>query len=308
MTIGNIRENIKKELASLYPEREITGITRILFEYRMGLPQHETGLQRDRELGEADVDWFKQALARLKENEPVQHITGLAEFYGLLLRVNRDVLVPRPETEELVDWIVQSGHGGVGQGGVGQSGVGQGGGLRILDIGTGSGNIALALARNLENPVIFATDISEPALAIASENARTHGCAIELRRHDILSRGSVEESPGTDIAEDSFPEMDIIVSNPPYIPSGEAGSLHANVREYDPPGALFVPDMDPLLYYRNICSFAREKLKKGGWLYLEIHEKYGKQAVRLLEEHGLTRVEMRIDLNRKDRLVRGQKP
>ncbi len=313
-TIQNLRENIKKELAELYPDREIDSITNILLNFRLerrwsgtgspgpgieakgdgpgirksampgpltGLQNHEIGLRRHEILSQSELEWFEAATGRLKEGCPVQYITGETEFYGLTLRVSRAAMIPRPETEELVRWILESHRGER---------------IRILDIGTGTGCIALALAKHLPASTVFATDASGEALELARENAGNLGLNVSFMLHDI---GNHEADAGRTV--------DLIVSNPPYIPRGEKESLAPNVKDFEPESALFVPDDDPLVFYRHIAGFGRENLPPGGMLYLEIHEAFGTPVCRLLERSGYQQIELRRDINGKDRMVRARK-
>jgi release factor glutamine methyltransferase len=281
-TIQSIRESIKKELAGLYPEREIEAIIGVLCLYRLDLKRHEIGLRKHEILMPPDREWFIQAISKLKEQIPVQHITRETFFYDLRLSVSPAALIPRPETEELVKWIIDD-----------ESGYG----TRIWDIGTGTGCIALALAANLSSPKIFASDLEDGALALARENARILKLEVEFLKHDILN-----EAPPPSVSN-----LDIIVSNPPYIPMREKEALDSNVRDHDPEEALFVPDEDPLLYYRHIAKCDIRNFEKGRKLYLEIHENFAESIRQLLEEQGYTDIIIKKDIHGKDRMVRAQK-
>jgi release factor glutamine methyltransferase len=301
-TLQTIRENIKKELAGHYPDREIESLSEILFSHRLDIRGHEIGLRRNEILKPGDAAWFSEAIDRLKKAIPVQHITGETEFFGLKLKVGPEALIPRPETEELVQWILED----IGAGKPPQNP----GGVSILDIGTGTGCIALSLASRLPEATIFATDIHSPALDLARENTRRLGLNVKFLLHDILRAGETAASSGTGRGDEwkaaGFPELDLIVSNPPYIPVGERDSLDANVRESDPPSALFVPDADPLLFHRHIAGFGRRNLRSGGLLYLEIHERSGPLILQVLEQAGFREIVLRKDINGKDRMVRAR--
>jgi release factor glutamine methyltransferase len=225
-----------------------------------------------------DIEWFSHAISQLKKQTPVQHITGETGFFELTLKAGPEAMIPRPETEELVQWILED-HAGEC--------------CRILDVGTGTGCIALALASKLPDAAVVATDISPPALDLARENARRLGLTIEFVLNDIRK----EDLPG------ESPMPDLIVSNPPYIPMAEREYLDANVRDFDPPRALFVPDEDPLLYYRHIAGLGKKVLRPGGMLYLEIHEKSGRQIKDLLQISGFENIILRRDINGKERMV-----
>lgn len=278
-TIQIIRENIKKELKAQYPAREIEAICDILFSYRLHLKKHEIGLKRKNILTQGDQEWFSRAIMKLKEGCPVQYITGQAEFFGLLLDVTPDVLIPRPETEELVQWIIGENtvHDPV-----------------ILDIGTGSGCIALALKKHIPGSSIIAVDVDGSALVVAAKNASNLQLELQFFLHDILAKTPPE----------CFPPADIIVSNPPYIPRREREAMPAHVRDQEPATALFVPDDDPLQFYTAIAGFSREQLEEGGQLYLEIHEKFGTEVLDLLKEKGFVGIELRKDINGKERMIK----
>ncbi len=282
-TIQIIRENIKKELKAHYPDREIDAIIDILFGTRLQLKKHEVGLKRKKILAPSDQEWFDRAIRKLKSGYPVQYITGQAEFYGMVLDVTPDVLIPRPETEELVRWIIE--------------------GIphprpMIMDIGTGSGCIALALKKHIPRSQVMATDVEAAALDVASRNAAKLDLDLQFYQHDVL-----ENDPPKD-----WPKIDILVSNPPYIPGSEKITMASHITAHEPPGALFVPDENPLLFYLSISGFAKRQLKEGGALYLEVHEKFGKQAADLMNEHGFQSVELRHDINGKDRMLKAIHP
>lgn len=282
-TIQIIRENIKKELKGHYPDREIDAICDILFGTRLHLKKHEVGLIRNKILTQPDQEWFDRVLRNLKAGYPVQYVTGRAEFDGLVLDVTPDVLIPRPETEELVRWIIEDlphPH------------------PLIMDIGTGSGCIALSLKKHIPGSTLIAMDVDGSALVMASKNAAKLELDLQFFLHDILS----EDSPK------GLPQADIIVSNPPYIPVSEKQHMPIHVIDHEPQGALFVPDENPLVFYSSIARFARQQLKEGGQLYLEIHEKYGMKVSDLLNTEGFSGLELRQDINGKDRMIKAIYP
>ena len=285
-TIQSLREIIKKELAGLYPEREIESITEVLLQHRLNIMRHEAYSRKKEVLVAEDSAWFSRAIDRLKESTPVQHITGETEFFGLRLKVGPQALIPRQETEELVQWILED------RSGTRTPSMEP---LRILDIGTGTGCIALALARNFPDAAVYATDIESRALNLARENARRLGLRVDFLMHDIRLHPGIPEK---------FSGLDLIVSNPPYVPYHERESMHPNVRESEPPSALFVPDEDPLVYYRSIAGFGRQALKRGGLLFLEIHERYGSGVREILAKSGFKEIVLRKDIHGKDRMIR----
>jgi release factor glutamine methyltransferase len=282
-TIQTIRENIKKQLKEQYPDREIDAMCDILFRTRLHLKKHEVGLKSKEIPAQTDQHWFDRAIRKLKAGYPVQYITGQAEFYGMVLDVTPEVLIPRPETEELVRWIID--------------------GVTdprpvIMDIGTGSGCIALALKKHISGSFIIAMDVDGSALVMASKNANRLELDLQFFLHDIL-----DENPPT-----GLPLADIIVSNPPYIPTGEKKTMPTHIKDHEPGTALFVPDKNPLLFYVSIAGFARQQLIEGGQLYLEVHEKYGMKVIDLLETEGFSGLELRQDINGKDRMIKAIRP
>ena len=282
LNIQSLRENIKKELHGLYPEREINSLFEILVDDRLGFKGHEIGLNRLMELDNNDVEWFREAISRMRDFYPVQYITGSTEFLGIPLKIKPGVLIPRPETEELVEWIrIEN----------------QLENPRILDVGTGSGCIAIALKKLLPGSEITATDISAKALAIAGENANSLDLQIFFREHDIKTGQALPDLQG----------FDIIVSNPPYIPESEKSGMDRNVADFEPFEALFVPDRDPLIFYRLIAEFSRENLNVGGLIYFELHEHLAEQVSDMLLKNGLTDISVRRDINGKSRMLKCSK-
>jgi release factor glutamine methyltransferase len=278
-TIQSIRENIKKELREQYPAREIDAIAEILICQRLHLEKHEAGLKRDETLSPADQQWFGKALRYLKDGYPVQYVIGQAEFCGLTLDVTPEVLIPRPETEELVHWVIEAC--------TDQAPV-------IIDIGTGSGCIALALKKYIPGSYILATDVDGSALVMATKNAGKLEVDVQFFLHDILT----ERLPR------GLPLADIIVSNPPYVPMRERKTMPTHVKDHEPSAALFVPDDHPLLFYASIAGFAHDHMKVGGHLYLEVHEKHGLKVMDLLQKEGFMELELRKDINGKDRMIK----
>lgn len=219
-------------------------------------------------------------LVRLARFEPIQYIIGKTEFCGLTLKVSSDVLIPRPETAELVDWIVSD---------CPQSG------LRVLDIGTGSGCIAITLAERMVEAEVSAWDISEKALAVARENALRNNVRIAFSCMDVFN-----EPTGTSV-------FDIIVSNPPYITESERAEMERNVLDYEPETALFVPDTDPLRFYRRIAHIGNQMLKPGGKLFFEINRAYGSETAAMLKYGGYSQVEVRSDSYGNARMIKAIK-
>jgi release factor glutamine methyltransferase len=226
---------------------------------------------------------FQQALQEMSENKPLQYVLAQTEFYGFAFKVNTHVLIPRPETEELVQWIVQENK-------TTQP-------LSILDMGTGSGCIAITLAKKLAQAQIYALDISTEALEMAQINAAIHQAKICFLQGDILS------FPDLNFL---LPEkLDVIVSNPPYIPQAEKKLMRKNVLDYEPHLALFVEDTKPLIFYEKIAAFAHSFLNPKGKLYVEINEQFGQEVEALMQKQGFQNIEIKQDLAGKDRFVRG---
>ena len=219
---------------------------------------------------------------RLLTHEPIQYILGEAYFYGLKFSVSPDVLIPRAETEELVDWIISEEKDPY---------------KRLLDIGTGSGCIPISIDKNSATEQIEGWDISEEALKLARYNAERNSSKVQFSRHDIFDTTSVSESP----------KWDVIVSNPPYVLMEESALMEKNVTDFEPHLALFVPDNDPLIFYRAIAQFAAVHLQPHGSLYFEINEKMGEQTAGLLREHGFKDILTRKDLEGKDRMLRARR-
>lgn len=280
-TRRKILNSLTASLEPIYGSREALSIARLALEELMGWTQRDFLLDADAPLTLTDeqtksLDDLQEDLIQAK---PAQYIFNKAEFYGLDFFVAPGCLIPRPETELLVEWIKKENKTG-----------------RVLDIGTGSGAISIALAYQSDFE-LTAIDISEEALKIALRNAEKHNLTIEFQRVDILN-------PEASFVEQEF---DIIVSNPPYIPDSEAQDMHANVINYEPHLALFVPDNDPLLFYRKIAQIGLTTLNNKGLLYFEIHENFAEQTAEMLKGLGYENIEIRKDINDKDRMIRCQK-
>lgn len=274
-------QKIKNELEGFYPAQEIQGFIRLIFSHYLNLSSTQMILQPDRPIEPVLQREIEMVITRLKKYEPIQYILNETEFYGLKLTVNPHVLIPRPETEELVDWILKSPVPVP---------------TSVIDIGTGSGCIALALKKFLPHSEVLAVDISGKALETAGRNAEALGLHIDLRLLDLLSKPETGQW------------FNLIVSNPPYVRSSERMQMLPNVTKYEPPEALFVPDEDPLLFYRSIIEFSDSQLIKGGWIYFEINEALGQDISRLLDENGFSAIEIKKDLNGKERMARCMKP
>lgn len=274
---------IKNSLKDLYSPSEVNGMVRLIMEKVCHIPPHHYLTGRDTVVPENEKKRIKKITEHLRRMEPIQYILGIADFYSLEFEVDSSVLIPRPETEELVDLIIRE-HAGTK--------------MNILDIGTGSGCIAITLARHLKEAKVTAIDISTEALGIAERNALKNNTPVTFIHTDILT----PEKAGADIPG----PFDLIVSNPPYIKELEKKEMETNVLGYEPHLALFVPDDDPLLFYRNIARFGKRKLKKGGWLYFEINALHGRDTAGMLQGEGYENIELIRDLSGKDRIIKAR--
>jgi release factor glutamine methyltransferase len=270
--------SIRKELAGIYAKDEIESLVFLIFEKLKGYSRTQFLLANEEELSEDDLKEIRKIVARLKSHEPIQYILGVAEFYGLSFHSVPGVLIPRPETEELVQWIVQEN---------------QHPAPTILDIGTGTGCIAISLQKNIDNPTVLACDISTVCLETARRNAELNAVIVSVFEYDILNN-----SP-----EINIPELDIVVSNPPYIREAEKSLMDKNVLEFEPELALFVPNEKPLIFYEQIADFSRVHLKNRGRLYFEINEAFGTECCKMLQEKGYSEIVLKKDIHGKDRMI-----
>ena len=259
-------------------DEEIATIAYMVFEEVFHLDKAE--ILTNKKVADPQQERLQKISERINQHEPVQYILGKASFYGRIFSVSSAVLIPRPETEELVAFVKEhalkmNSHR-----------------VHILDVGTGSGCIAITLGLELTNATVTAIDISEAALEVASGNAKKLGANVDFRLHDILKQ-PITFSP------------DIIVSNPPYIPYGERVQMARNVTAFEPGMALFVPDDDPLIFYRTLATTAQQSLRKGGLLATEIHEAFGDDVKNLFLSCGFTKVEVVRDIFGKERIVKG---
>ena len=274
---------IKKSLKELYPPSEVSSLVRLIMERVCNILPHHFLFCKDKELSESEKKRIHEIVERLKQMEPIQYILGTADFYSLLFEVNPSVLIPRPETEELVERVIIDNADKK---------------IKILDIGTGSGCIAVTLRKHLKKASVIAADISAEALATARRNAKHNNATITFIQTDILNPEKAE-------ADIPF-ILDVIVSNPPYIKEEEKKDMEKNVLDYEPHLALFVPDNNPLLYYWHIAHFGKKKLKKDGLLYFEINAACGKMVVEMLEKEGYKDIELIQDLSGKDRIIKAR--
>ena len=262
-------------------------IKRLLMSHITGLSMTQLLAERDLSLTEEQQKWYDEAIVRLKNNEPIQHILGYSEFYGRKLKCDKRALVPRPETEELVEWIISDWSTVNSQ----QSTV------NCIDIGTGTGCIALSLAKELPLAKVTALDISIDALSLALENAEI----LEVENVDFAEGDILNMDNEHCVAREKYA---VIVSNPPYVRECEKAEMEANVLEYDPHAALFVSNEDPLIFYRSIGEFGLSHLEKDGALYFEINQYLSQETCDLLVAMGYKNVELREDINGNARMVK----
>lgn len=295
MKLGEAERHIKEQLVTVYDESEAATIAALALEHITFLSKADRIVKKDKLLSPHQLEQLNQDIQRLLQHEPIQYIMNKTWFYGMELYVNNTVLIPRPETEELVDWIVKE---------VNASGADvferrpmkadETKQIKILDVGTGSGCIALALKKAMPKAEVWGCDISEAALNVARRNGSALDIRVDFQGMDFL-----------DIAQQKhLPTVDIVVSNPPYIPIAGKSTMNPNVVNHEPHTALFVPDNDALLFYKCLAKFGKHRLYKNGAIYMEIHEDLGKDVVELFEMEGYSHVELKKDMQGKDRMVK----
>jgi release factor glutamine methyltransferase len=278
-TLKDIRPYLSGELASIYPETEINAFANIIMKTLFKVSKLHILTLPECRLTEKNANKVISICRELKMGKPLQYILGETCFYNCLIKVNSATLIPRSETEELVDKIVKENKGFRGT---------------ILDIGTGSGCIAIALAVNLPGTRVLGFDISEGAISLARENALLNNASVDFFTADM-----------TNFDIDSIGNIDIIVSNPPYVRESEKNLMAGNVLNYEPHSALFIPDFEPLKYYNHILKIAKDILVRGGRVYFEINEAMGAQMKDMLSEHGYTDIVVNRDLNGRERMIKG---
>lgn len=289
MLLKEIKKIFHKELDGFYAPEEVDSFFYWFVEHYLGMERFVLALQPELVISKENEELFFNGLARLAQQHPIQYITGEATFMGLNFKVNKHVLIPRPETEELTQWILsdvkeirEQSHNGHNP-------------LRILDIGTGSGCIAIALAKYLPGYQVFGLDLTDAVLDVARQNATLNEVSISWIQADILRMEHLE------------PAVDIIVSNPPYVRESEKMKIRDTVKEFEPNAALFVSDEDPLVFYRHIADLAYKNLPENGLLYFEINQYLGSQINKLLEDRNFSEIELRKDMYGNERIMRAVK-
>ena len=278
-SIKKIISFIKSELKDIYPIEEINSFVYIIFDEVLKYSRTKVLVSSEHEVNNESIKQIYSITKELKQQKPIQYIFEKTTFYELLFRVNPSVLIPRPETEELVEWIIAENKNKV---------------QKILDIGTGSGCIAISLAKNLVGSTVYAADVSAEALKIAEENCRLNKVPIQLFQLDILN-------PKNNIDQKFY----MIFSKSPYIAEKEKNLMQANVLNHEPELALFVSDEDPLVFYKSIVNFGLSHLNSNGQLFFEINESYGSKMFELLNEKGFSHISLKKDINGKDRMIKG---
>ena len=284
MKIKEYRSYFIQELTPIFDEGESESFFYLILEDKQQLKRIDLALHPGLTFSEDEIKGWNSILEQLKQEIPVQYLLGKTNFYGLDFEVNANVLIPRPETEELVEWIIKSN-------GVLQNSKS----LKILDIGTGSGCIAISLAKNIPNAEVFAIDVSEKALATAQKNAAINKVEVTFIHKNILETADLEQ------------QFDIIVSNPPYVRNLEKQEIKKNVLDNEPHLALFVEDNDALIFYRKIAELAQKNLSENGQLFFEINQYLGQEMIDLLEKMNFKNIELRKDIYGNDRMTLGTK-
>ena len=281
MRLKDIQDIFHKELDLIYGKEEVDSFFFMILDDYFNIFRIELALKPELSIAKEEQGPMFKALDDLKNEKPIQYILGKTEFFGLQFKVNNHVLIPRPETEELVDWILQNAN-------IESE-------LRILDVGTGSGCIAISLAKHLVNSKIIALDISSEALELAKENANLNNVDVKFVKANILDKN-------INFTRDK--KFDIIVSNPPYVKMKDKDQIKPNVLNYEPHLALFVEDKDPLKFFRSISKFAIANLNKEGLLFFEINEYLGNKVKKLLKDQEFRNIELRKDIFGKDRMTK----
>jgi release factor glutamine methyltransferase len=284
MKIKEFRTQFIQELLAIFGEGEAESFFYLILEEKQQLKRIDLALQPDLTFSEEEILMWNSILEQLKLEIPVQYLLGKTSFFGLDFEVNPSVLIPRPETEELVDWIIKNSKSQV-----------ESAKIKILDIGTGSGCIAISLAKNIKNAQVFAIDISDKALATAQKNAEINNVEVNFLNQNILET--------TDLNQ----KFDIIVSNPPYVRNLEKQEIKKNVLNNEPHLALFVEDNDALIFYKKIATLAQKNLTQNGELFFEINQYLGQEMIELLGKMNFKNIELRKDIYGNDRMIRGIK-
>lgn len=281
-TVKDAIHSIITNLVPVVGQNEARHFAWLIFDYLKGYSRTDLILKEQERLDLSEIEFIEKTVARLKLGEPLQYVLGQTEFMGLPFKVDRRVLIPRPETEELVEWILSETENEA---------------VHILDIGTGSGCIPIALKKRLPNAYVEAWDISADALSLAGNNALLNKTPVVFKQNDVLNTTA-----------DQSPCFDVVVSNPPYVTETEKCDMASNVLDYEPHLALFVPNHAPLIFYAAIARLSKQLLKPGGNLYFEINQAFRVQTSDLLRDEGYTEIVLRTDLSGRDRMIKATWP
>lgn len=281
MRIKDLKQKFHEELRGIYDEREIKSMFRVLAGEYLGLSSVELTIHAGEQVSKKETDQFAAALENLKDHVPVQYILGQTEFMDFNLQVGPGVLIPRPETEELIQMLIDNVQDTSGR-------------ISILDIGTGTGCIAIALSKHIKNAELTAVEQSKVALGYARNNIKVNHARVDLHHMDFLDESNWNR----------LGKFDIIISNPPYVTNTDMGMMRKNVLDHEPHDALFVDDQMPLFFYQQIIRFSKDHLSDDGWIYLEINEKYGKELMDLFTGSAFRNVSLYQDLSGKDRFIK----
>ena len=284
-SLADIKEEFENSLSEIYPKREVESIFLLAVEHVLGWSRLKMGAEINTLLNKSQIIDFKFIKDLLIKSVPIQYAIGSTEFYGLEFSVNEHVLIPRQETEELVRWVLNT---------IQQTRLAE---PKIVDIGTGSGCIPISIDKNLNNAKVFGLDVSINALEVANKNNKINDTKVHFYELDVLQ---------DDLS--NYSDIDVIVSNPPYVLPSEKQLMHSNVLNHEPHLALFVEENDPLVFYKRIAQLALESLKKRGFLFFEINERYGQETLNLLVSVGYEEIIVKKDINGKDRMIRCTKP
>jgi len=284
MTISESYRYLREQLYSIYDHREAENIANLVIENITGVKKLDRLVNKPAMLSALQENNLHEYTSLLLLHHPVQYVLRQAWFYGMQLYVDDRVLIPRPETEELVEWIIKDNSNNRLP-------------VSVIDMGTGSGCIPIALKKNIPTATVWAIDVSEDALNVAEKNAALQQAVIILKQADILDQEKLNE----------FPLFDVIVSNPPYIPLSDKEQMHANVLQYEPHLALFVENDDPLIFYKAIATFASKHLKENGAIYVEMHELLADGVKEIFIKDGFTDVIIKKDMQGKDRMIKAKK-
>ena len=304
MKLLDFKLHFKNSLSEIYPTTEIDSFFFLLMEEYLGLQRIDTVLKPDFKIDEENLSTLKKALARLQNEEPIQYIIGKTEFYGLPFLVDENTLIPRPETEELVEWVLEEVGSKKLEAGSLELEVGSLKSLSILDIGTGTGCIPISLAKNLPEAKVSAIDVSVDALKIAKKNAALNNVTVDFFEVDILKIDSLTKVLKPVQYENTNYKFDIIISNPPYVRELEKMEIQNNVLQNEPHLALFVSDENPLIFYDKIADLAKNHLTKKGVLFFEINQYLGKETCSLLQVKGFKNIQLKKDLFGNDRMIK----